>query len=114
MKNSKIYGICLDRLSELIGKAKVRMNGSRQDRQVLLESYNTGNVNDIVYILDLYDLEEHTYTGLIKELEFVASSISEVMRETLTFGYCESGHLGLYLAGDNTSARTGELAETHG
>lgn len=97
MLGRKIYGICLERVGQLITKAKQRLNGSSQKGRVLLESYCTGDINDIVYILVLYDLKERTPEGLRKELEQVASTLSRIAHEDLSFGYTEEGHLGLYL-----------------
>src|SRR5512139_2724258 len=98
MLRGKVYGICLERVGHLITKGRQRLNGnSHRQGQVLLESYCTGNINDIVYILVLYDLKERTPEGLTRELEKVASTLSRVAHEELSFGYTEEGHLGLYL-----------------
>lgn len=97
MLRMKIYGICLERVGQLITKAKERLNGSSHEGPVLLESYCTGDINEIVYTLVLYDLQERTQEGLTKELEKVASKLSRLSREKLSFGYTEEGHLGLYL-----------------
>jgi hypothetical protein len=97
MKRVKIYGMCLERLSHLIGKAKTRLNGNGYWTRVILESYNTGDLNDIVYILELCDIEAHTQRALRKELDYLAFALSEETGEMLSFDYCEGGHLGLYL-----------------
>lgn len=114
MQQAKIYGVCLERVSELIGKAKKRLNGCIHGSRVLLESYHTCDLDDIIYILELYDIEEHTQGGLRKELEYVASAISDVTGETLTFGYTETGHLGLYLRAGQRTARAEEFAGVFG
>jgi hypothetical protein len=109
MKQMRIYGICLERLSHLIRKARTRLTGKGHWSWVILESYNTGDLDDIVYILELCDIEEHTQRGLRKELAYLASVLSEATGETLSFGYCEKGHLGLYLTVGNEAACTQEL-----
>ena len=110
MLRGKIYGICLDRVGQLIAKAKKRLNGNSHHGQLLLESYCTGDINDIVYILVLYDLKERTPEGLTKELEKVASTLSRIAHDELSFGYTEEGHLGLYLTVTGVTMETRELA----
>jgi hypothetical protein len=109
MKRMKIYGICLERLSHLISRAKTKLIGNGHWAGVILESYNTGDLDDIVYILDLCDIEEHTQRGLQKELAYVASALSEATGETLSFDYCDAGHLGLYLTVVDGAVCTEEL-----
>jgi hypothetical protein len=110
MIGRKVYGICLERVGQLITKAKERLNGNSHQEPVLLESYCTGNINDIVYILVLYDLKERTPEGLTKELEKIAFSLSHVVREQLSFGYTDEGHLGLYLTASGGVIQSEELA----
>jgi hypothetical protein len=100
MEGSKIYGLCLERLKYQIDNARVRFGGalSRQAEPVLLESYNTGDREDIIDILELYDIEERTPERLNEKLEELSYSASVLLRETLSFDYTDEGHLGLYLA----------------
>ncbi|MGE5239277.1 MAG: hypothetical protein ACM3ON_10775 [Chloroflexota bacterium] len=106
----KLYGICLERLSHLVRKAKKRLDGHGHWAWVILESYNTGNLDDIVDILEIEDIiEERTQKGLRKELAYLASALSEVTGETLSFEYCEAGHLGLYLTVADGEVCTEEL-----
>lgn len=100
MEGSKIYGLCLERLKYQIDNARVRFGGalSRHTDLVLLESYNTGDREDIIDILELYDLEEHTPERLNEKLEELSYTASLLLRETLMFDYTDKGHLGLYLA----------------
>jgi len=100
MEGSKIYGLCLERLRHQIDNARVRFGGalSRHAEPVLLESYNTGDREDIIDILELYDLEEHTPERLNEKLEELSYTASLLLRETLRFDYTDKGHLGLYLA----------------
>ncbi|HXX57133.1 MAG TPA: hypothetical protein VEI96_03970 [Thermodesulfovibrionales bacterium] len=94
----KIYGLCLERLRHQIRKAKERLPLGRYPDRILLESYNTGDLEDIVDILELYDLEERTLMSLREKLGDLAYTVSVLSGETLTFGFDEEGHLGLYLA----------------
>lgn len=104
MQRARIYGICLERLSVLIGKAKARLTGEGHWARVILESYHTGDIDDIVYILELDDIEERTQRGLRKEIDYLTSTLSEASGEMLSFDYCEAGYLGLYLTvGDGTA-----------
>ena len=62
----KIYGLCLERLKHQIKNAGNRVKAETYfcPDQVLLESYNTGERQDIIDILELYDLEERTFDSL--------------------------------------------------
>lgn len=99
MEAAKIYGLCLERITHQIINAKRRVNGEKQGNgQVLLESYNTGDIEDIIDILELYDIETRTNEGLKEKLEDLAYTVSAFMREVLFFDYTEEGHMGLYLS----------------
>ncbi len=94
---AKIYGLCLERLKYQIKNAKQRKNGNG-DESILLESYDTGELDDIIDILELYDLEENTYDALRNKLDDLAYTVSILTRETLFFGFTGKGFLGLFLA----------------
>jgi hypothetical protein len=99
MEDVKIYGLCLERLKYQIGLAIKKVNGdapSIQDR-VLLESYNTAEIDDIIDILELYDVEDSTSNHVKEKLEELACTVSLLLRETLTFDLTDDGYLGLYL-----------------
>jgi hypothetical protein len=99
MDGVKIYGLCLERLKHQIAIAKKRLEGSAYgSRYFLLESYNTGDLEDIVDILELYDLQDKTPELLREKLNDLAYTVSTLMRHTLIFDYTEEGHLGLYLS----------------
>src|SRR6266498_2138768 len=100
MEGVKIYGLCLERLRHQITNAKKRVNGtiSYDPEKVLLESYNTGELDEIIDILELYDVEERTFEKVKEKLEELSYTVSELVRETLLFDYTDEGHLGLYLA----------------
>jgi len=91
----KIYGLCLERLSHQIKNAKQRKSGAYG--WILIESYNTGNIEDIIDILELYDIKVKTQEVLERELQDLAYTVSELVREVLTFAYTGEGHLGLHL-----------------
>jgi len=99
MEAAKIYGLCLERITHQIIRAKQRINGGQQHNgQILLESYNTGDIEDIIDILELYDIEARTQEGLKEKLEDLSYTVSALMREVLFFDYTEEGHMGLYLS----------------
>ncbi len=100
MEGVKIYGLCLERLRYQITKAKERTerDGAREGTPLLLESYNTGDLEDIIDILELYDLNDRTFFEMKEKLEDLAYTVSELLREEISFGYTREGHLGLYLS----------------
>lgn len=95
MLEAKIYGLCLERLRHQIKKA--RENGAITGNY-LLEGYNTADIDDIIDILELYDLEERSYDGLMQKLDDLAYTVSVLTQEKLFFDFTEEGHLGLYLS----------------
>jgi hypothetical protein len=99
MEDVKIYGLCLDRLKYQIGLAVKKVKGDAQSTQdrVLLESYNTADIDDIIDILELYDLEDSTSNHVKEKLKELADTVSLLLRETLAFDLTDEGHLGLYL-----------------
>lgn len=101
----KIYGLCLIRLKHQIRIAKDKAESlAFPAPQALLESYNSGAIDDIIDILELYDLEEQTFDEVWKKLDDLAYTVSVLTGETLSFGFSEEGHLGLYLALNETAA----------
>lgn len=99
MDASKIYGLCLGRLThQIINAKRQEYLGKKNNGQILLESYNTGDIEDIIDILEIYDIEVRTYEGLKEKLEDLACTVSVLMREALFFDYTEKGHLGLYFS----------------
>lgn len=115
MEDVKIYGVCLVRLAHQINiaKEKVTENGNGSDDRVLLESYCTGDIDEIVDILELYDLEERTDTALREKLQELAYTVSLLARRTIAFDYTEDGHLGLYLVVAHAAEREGEPVLAH-
>jgi len=98
MDEAKIYNVCLQRVKFQITNAKQKLNDSAAaEEKTILESYCTGDVNEIIDVLELYDLGNHDRNGLHEKLEDLAYTISILVREPITFDYDENGHLGLYL-----------------
>jgi hypothetical protein len=100
MEGVKIYGLCLERLKHQITKARQRAeNGAVQgEARIVLECYNTGEIDEIIDILELYDVEDRTQANVREKLEELAYTVYELLRQTLLFDYTDEGHLGLYLA----------------
>ncbi len=95
----KIYGLCLERMGHQINIAKKKSQNTAfgEEDIFLLESYNTGDIDDIIDILELYDIEDKTFKHLHYKLEELAYTVSILTRETIRFGFTDEGHLGLYL-----------------
>jgi hypothetical protein len=95
----KIYGLCLERLRHQIKNAKQKPQDAarKKDGIFLLESYNTGDIEDIIDILELYDIEKKNFESLQNKLDEIAYTVSLLTRETISFAFTDEGHLGLYL-----------------
>lgn len=94
----KIYGLCLERLRYQIKNAKQRIHGNgRHADKFLLECYNTGEIDDIIDILELYDVKERTSEQVKEKLDELSYTVSVLTSEALSFGFTEKGYLGLYL-----------------
>ncbi|MEW6409810.1 MAG: hypothetical protein AB1488_06825 [Nitrospirota bacterium] len=93
----KLYGLCLGRLRYQIGVARSRAKKEPLNGRILLESYNTGDIDDIIDILELYDVEDKNYETLIEKLKELADDVSLFMNETVEFGFSDEGYLCLYL-----------------
>ena len=99
MEDVKIYGLCLERLKYQIGLAKEKSNNgeSLTNERYLMESYHTSDIDDIIDILELYDLEGNTSSHLKEKLDELAYTVSLLIGEKITFGLTDEGFLGLYL-----------------
>lgn len=105
MDELKIYNVCLQRVKFQISNARQRLNGTLPfDSRVQLESYNTADLDDIIDILELYDLDNHTHEGLREKLADLAYTVSVLVKEKMAFDYDEKGNLGLFLILDRRSA----------
>jgi len=98
MDDAKIYNVCLQRVKFQITGAKQRQgNALPAAAKVILESYNTGDIDEIIDILEIYDLGSHDRIGLEEKLEDLAYTVSILVKDTIVFDYDEKGNLGLYL-----------------
>lgn len=96
MDDAKIYNVCLMRVKHQIAKAKERLGDySSSEAVIVLESYNTNDPEEIIDILELYDLEDRTPAGLVEKLEDLSYTVSVLVREKVVFDYDEKGNLGL-------------------
>ncbi len=95
----KIYGICLERLQHqiMVAKSRVEKENIRDKDRIELECYNTGEIDDIVDILELYDIKDEGLETLKEKLKELACDVSIFMRETIEFGFSDNGYLSLYL-----------------
>lgn len=94
----KIYGICLERLAHQIRLAKERVKGiDTVPEKIVLECYFTSDVEDIIDIIELYDIEDKRWETVKAKLHDLSQDLSLMMRESLEFGISEDGDLCLYL-----------------
>ncbi|MDA8078681.1 MAG: hypothetical protein M0Z79_07040 [Nitrospiraceae bacterium] len=109
MKDAKFYGLCLERLRFQIGNARKRVAESDGLCEgILLECYNTGDPEEIIDILELYDIEDRSLSGVFEKLDDLACTVSLLLREKIGFGLTGKGELGLYWA---VSAEAGAAVE---
>ncbi len=94
-ENLKLYGICLERLRHQLKGARER-TGKEACGRVVLEGYRTGEVEEIIDILELYDLEDRRPETLARKLDDLAKDVSMLVREAVEFGYDDNGELCLY------------------
>ena len=98
MEEAKIYNVCLQRVKFQITKAKQRLHSSEAgEGRAILESYCTGDIDEIIDILELYDLDSLDRIGLQEKLEDLAYTVSILVKESISFDYDDNGYLGLYL-----------------
>lgn len=112
MKDIKIYGLCLERLRYQITNAKQKQEtgSTGHHNSILLESFMTADIEDIIEILELYDLQENTPEALKEKLEDLAYTVSLLLLETIHFGRTSEEHLGIYLTAE-AQRRSAVLSE---
>lgn len=94
----KIYGMCLERLQHQISLAKKRIKAMNPpSERIVLECYYTKDVEDIIDVLELFDIEHKDMDTVNQKLSDLADDISMMMRERLEFCFNENGDLCLYL-----------------
>jgi hypothetical protein len=92
MLDTKIYGLCLERIKHQILNAR-----TRGEDKVLLETYCTADTGEIIDILELYDLDNKTDQGLWEKLDELACTISLLLGYQMKFGYGPDGEIGLFV-----------------
>lgn len=95
IKDFKLYNVCVVRLKHQIELA--RKNDKVSGGRALLESYCTGDLEELIDIHELYDLEDRTLEGMMRKLDMVAKDAGLFVKEEVEFGFNEEGHLCLYL-----------------
>lgn len=95
LENFKLYGVCVERLKHQLSLARKRVGDRIVDR-VVLEGYQTGDIDEIIDILEFYDIEAKTPAALQSKLEELAHDVSLFIKETIEFGYDDNGNLCLY------------------
>jgi hypothetical protein len=89
----KLYGVCLERLKHQINTARSRADGSER---VVLESYCTGDADEIIDILEIYDIADSSTAAVMEKLKELAGDVSLMVRELVEFDLSPEGHLCLY------------------
>jgi len=99
MEGAKIYGLCLERLKYQIKNARQRAKKENMPgkKNIVLECYNTGGMEDIIDILELYDIEHKTFEAVKEKLDDLAYTVSVLTKETLEFDFSPDGNLCLSL-----------------
>ncbi|RMG02224.1 MAG: hypothetical protein D6726_08020 [Nitrospirae bacterium] len=95
----KLYGLCIERLKHQIKLADKRRESAPMmyNGRMVLEGYETSDIDEIVDLLELYDLKERRLESLMEKLEEIAENASLLVRRKIGFGFDEAGHLCLYL-----------------
>lgn len=114
MENAKVYNVCLERVKFQVGNARKRLNGGvPPGGRLILESYNSGEFDDIVDILEIYDIKERTEECLREKLDDLAYTVSVLVNEKVCFDYNDGGDLCLYLLiADSCEEKFTEMAMT--
>jgi hypothetical protein len=94
----KIYGVCLKRLQHQIKIARERIEREnlQGSERIVLESYRTGDIDEIIDIRELFDVKEETHETVHEKLKELARDVSLMVRETVEFDFSDEGHLCLY------------------
>jgi len=96
--DGKFYGMCLVRVEQQLSlaEARIKEGKERNSDRVLLESYCSADPEDICDILEIYDLQNMDEASLFEKLEELADTVSILTKSSLSFGYSEEGHIGLF------------------
>ncbi len=97
----KVYGLCLERLEYQIKNAFITIEQTPElchpEKGYLLESYNTSDMDDIVDLLEIYDVVDEEKETIMEKLSEVAYNASLLVGEKLKFDFCQDGDLCIYL-----------------
>jgi DNA primase large subunit len=100
VEGAKVYGLCLDRLEFQIKNALTRINKENSlynpEKGFVLESYCTGDIDEIIDLLEIYDVTDRDRETIIGKLSEIAYSTSLLLGETIRFDFSEEGFLNLY------------------
>ena len=101
VEGAKVYGLCLERLEFQIKNALARISKDSRlynpDKGFVLESYCTGDIDEIIDLLEIYDIPDTKRETVIEKLSEIAYSASLLLGETIKFNFCEEGFLCIYL-----------------
>ena len=70
--------------------------GDRVADRVVLEGYQAGDIDEIIDLLEFYDIEEKTPGALQDKLEALAHDVSLFVKEIIEYGYDDNGNLCMY------------------
>ena len=107
LQDFKLYGLCIMRLRHQIQRALD--SGRMRDGRVELESFCTAETDEIVDLLELYDLEDRTRAGLMEMLGELAADASLFVSGQIEFAFNEESELSLYLLAEEAEARSWEM-----
>jgi|Deesub1362A_J573_1020465.scaffolds.fasta_scaffold18628_1 hypothetical protein len=95
----KLYGLCIERLKHQIKLAEKRLEDSphKYNGRVVLEGYETGDMEEIIDLLELYDIERKDLACLRERLSELAENASLLVRKRIEFDFDDEGMLCLYL-----------------
>jgi hypothetical protein len=93
LKDFKLYGLCIERLKHQIRLARDRERMPSDRKNIVLESYLTGDPEEIIDLLELYDIKDRSLAGVMEKLDELAADASLFVHETLAFDMDENGEL---------------------
>jgi len=109
VEGAKVYGLCLERLEFQIKNALARISKDsslyKPDNGFVLESYCTGDIDEIIDLLEIYDVPDRKRETVIGKLSEIAYSASILLGETVRFDFSDEGFLCIYLILKKSSAK---------
>jgi len=92
----KLYNLCIERLKHQIARARAA-SPDGQGGMWVLESYCTGDPEEIIDIMELYDLKDRSLGAVMGKLAELASDASMFVGEKISFAFNADGELCIYL-----------------